>query len=35
MLPDLGRPGKARIEQALQGHILAQAELIGTYQKRR
>jgi Raf kinase inhibitor-like YbhB/YbcL family protein len=33
MLPDLGRPEKARIEQAMQGHILAQAELIGTYQK--
>ncbi|MDT3735495.1 MAG: YbhB/YbcL family Raf kinase inhibitor-like protein [Denitratisoma sp.] len=34
MLPDLGRPEKARIEQAMQGHILAQTELIGTYQKR-
>ncbi len=35
MLPDLGRPEKAQIEKAMQGHILAQAELIGTYQKRR
>jgi Raf kinase inhibitor-like YbhB/YbcL family protein len=32
MLPDLGRPEKAQIEKAMQGHILAQAELIGTYQ---
>ena len=32
-LPDLGRPDKARLEQAMRGHILAQAELIGTYQK--
>ncbi len=35
VLPDLGRPEKARLEQAMQGHILAQAELIGTYQKRK
>lgn len=33
-LPDLGKPTKAKLEQALAGHILAQAELIGTYQKR-
>ncbi len=33
MLPDLGRPTKARLEQAMQGHILAHAELVGTYQK--
>jgi hypothetical protein len=32
-LPDLGRPDKARLEQAMRGHVLAQAELIGTYQK--
>jgi len=32
-LPDLGRAGKADVEKAMQGHILAQAELIGTYQK--
>jgi hypothetical protein len=35
VLPDLGRPTKAALEQAIQGHVLAQAELIGTYQKRR
>ncbi len=33
-LPDLGRPTKARLEEALQGHVLDRAELIGTYQKR-
>ena len=32
-LPDLGRPTKARIEKAIEGHVLAQAELVGTYQK--
>lgn len=35
MLPDLDRPDKARLEQAMQAHVLAQAELIGTYQKRK
>lgn len=34
-LPDLGTPSKGQLEQAMQGHVLAQAELIGTYQKRR
>jgi Raf kinase inhibitor-like YbhB/YbcL family protein len=34
MLPNLGKPTKAKLEQALAGHILDQAELIGTYQKR-
>jgi Raf kinase inhibitor-like YbhB/YbcL family protein len=33
-LPDLGRPDKARLEQAMRGHILGQAEWVGTYQKR-
>ena len=27
------RPTKAQLEQAMQGHILAKTELIGTYQK--
>jgi Raf kinase inhibitor-like YbhB/YbcL family protein len=35
MLPDLGRPTKAKLEKAMHGHILAQAELIGGYQKKR
>jgi Raf kinase inhibitor-like YbhB/YbcL family protein len=33
VLPDLGHVTKARLEQAMQGHILAQAELVGTYQR--
>lgn len=35
VLPDLGKPGKAQLEQAMQGHILAHAELVGTYQRNR
>lgn len=34
VLPDLGRPTKAQLEGAMQGHVLAQAELIGTYRKK-
>ena len=34
VLPDLGRPNKVALERAMQGHILAQAELIGTYSRR-
>jgi Raf kinase inhibitor-like YbhB/YbcL family protein len=33
MLPDLGHPTKAQIEQAMKGHVLEQAQLIGTFQK--
>ena len=33
LLPDLGEPNKGALERAMQGHIVAQAELIGTYQK--
>lgn len=33
-LPALGTPKKAELERAMQGHVLAQAELIGTYQKK-
>ena len=32
-LPDLGRPAKADVEKAMAGHVLAQATLIGTYQR--
>ncbi len=32
-LPDLGEPNKASLEAAMHGHVLAQAELVGTYQK--
>lgn len=34
-LPDLKNPDKAALEKAMQGHILAHAELIGLYQRRR
>jgi hypothetical protein len=34
VLGDLGRPKKAALEMAMQGHVLAQAVLMGTYQKR-
>ena len=33
VLPDLGLPTKAKLEQAMQGHVLAKAELVGVYQK--
>lgn len=34
-LPALTRPTKAAVEQAMHGHVLAQAELVGTYRKQR
>jgi Raf kinase inhibitor-like YbhB/YbcL family protein len=34
VLPDLGKPTKVKLEEAMAGRILAQAEIIGTYQKR-
>jgi Raf kinase inhibitor-like YbhB/YbcL family protein len=33
VLPDLGTPDKRRLEESMQGHVLAHAELVGTYQK--
>ena len=32
-LPDLGQLDKASLEKAMQGHVLAKAELVGTYEK--
>lgn len=32
-LPDLHKPTKAQLEQAMEGHVLEHAELVGTYQK--
>ena len=32
-LPDLKQPTKDQLVKAMQGHVLAQAELMGTYQK--
>jgi Raf kinase inhibitor-like YbhB/YbcL family protein len=33
MLPDLKQPTKDQLLKAMDGHVLAQGELIGTYQK--
>ncbi|WP_372523833.1 YbhB/YbcL family Raf kinase inhibitor-like protein [Sulfuricaulis sp.] len=35
MLPNQNHPTKAKLEKAMHGHILAQAELIGGYQRKR
>ena len=32
ILPDLDKPTKAEVEQAMEGHIIEQAVLMGTYQ---
>ncbi len=34
-LGDLGTPTKAKLEQAMRGHVLAQAQHMGTYEKKR
>ena len=34
MLPDLKQPSKSKLEEAMKGHILSEAQLVGTYQKR-
>jgi Raf kinase inhibitor-like YbhB/YbcL family protein len=34
-LPDLGKPTKAALEKAMAGHVLAEAQLVGTYKKHR
>jgi Raf kinase inhibitor-like YbhB/YbcL family protein len=33
MLPDLKHPVKVALEKAMQGHVLAQSDLIGLYQR--
>jgi Raf kinase inhibitor-like YbhB/YbcL family protein len=33
MLPDLKHPSKAALERAMKPHVIAHAELVGTYQK--
>ncbi|MDJ0667860.1 MAG: YbhB/YbcL family Raf kinase inhibitor-like protein [Desulfobacterales bacterium] len=33
VLPDLSSPTKAKLEQAMGGHILSMAELVGLYQR--
>lgn len=32
-LPDLGRPTRDALESAIEGHVLAEARLIGTYER--
>jgi Raf kinase inhibitor-like YbhB/YbcL family protein len=34
-LGDLGAPTRAQLEKAIEGHVLARAELVGTYQKQK
>lgn len=34
VLPDLMTPTKAKLEKAMEGHILAKAELVGMYKKK-
>jgi Raf kinase inhibitor-like YbhB/YbcL family protein len=34
LLPDLGRPTKANLEKAMEGHVLGKAELIGLYRRK-
>lgn len=35
MLPDLGQVSKAKLAAAMKPHVIAQAELMGTYEKRK
>jgi Raf kinase inhibitor-like YbhB/YbcL family protein len=35
LLGDLGSPPKAKLEAAMRGHVLAEARLVGTYEKQR
>lgn len=34
-LPDLGKASKAQVEKAMSGHVLGEAQLMGTYQRGR
>jgi len=33
VLPELGEPTRKNLEQAMKGHIIVEAQLVGTYQK--
>ncbi len=35
VLPDLGAADKAKLEAAMKGHVLAEGQLVGTYEKKR
>ncbi len=34
VLPGLGKPTKMELEKAMRGHVLAQTDLVGTYQRK-
>jgi Raf kinase inhibitor-like YbhB/YbcL family protein len=34
LLPDLKQPAKAKLEKAMEGHILSRAELVGLYRRK-
>lgn len=34
VLPDMGHPTKSQLEKAMQNHVLAHGELMGTYQRK-
>jgi len=34
VLPDLKHPAKAKLEKAMEGHVISRAELIGLYQRK-
>ena len=34
VLPDLGNPTKAELEEAMSGHVLSQTQLVGLYQRK-
>jgi phosphatidylethanolamine-binding protein (PEBP) family uncharacterized protein len=33
VLPDLKQPTKAQLLEAMKGHVIGEAEVIGTYEK--
>ncbi|MHB1142520.1 MAG: YbhB/YbcL family Raf kinase inhibitor-like protein [Sulfuricaulis sp.] len=33
LLPDMSRPTKGKLEGAMKGHVLSQAEIVGTYER--
>ena len=35
VLPDLKQPTKAKLEKAMEGHVLSKTELVGLYQRKR
>jgi len=35
VLPDLKQPTKVKLEEAMKGHVIGEAQLMGTYQKSR